>query len=238
MTAAVKLAALAEGFVAVGIAPAAVPPHADRLRDWLARGWHADMGYMERNLVKRAGEEPLVEFARSVICLAAAIPPSPAPAGNALVARYAHGRDYHKVLKRKCVRLMDRLRGLAPGFEGRAFVDSAPVMERSLAAWSGVGWIGRNGCLVAPGLGSYVLLCEIISNLPLAPDGAIPSQCDGCGRCVKGCTNMGNGSLFMQIRHDRCVNCNDCSIARACPVEAISRVPASAPYKLKTVEGA
>jgi epoxyqueuosine reductase len=187
MTAAVKSAALAEGFVAVGIAPAAAPPHGDRLRDWLARGWHAEMGYMERNLPKRLGAVPLVESARSVICLAAAIAPPLGSDGTARVARYAHGRDYHKVLKRKCVRLMDRVRGLAPGFEGRAFVDSAPVMERSLAAWSGVGWIGRNGCLYVPGWGSHVLLCEVFCNLPLAADAPIPSPCGDCGKCAEAC---------------------------------------------------
>ena len=105
----------------------------------------------------------------------------------ALVARYARGRDYHKVLKRKCHRLMDRLRGLDRRFAGRAFVDSAPVMERSLAAASGVGWIGKSGCLYVPGRGSYVLLCEIVSNLPLAADSPAACRCDGCGACAKAC---------------------------------------------------
>jgi epoxyqueuosine reductase len=79
---------------------------------------------------------------------------------------------------------MDRIRELEPSFAGRAFVDSAPVMERSLAAASGLGWVGQNGCLVVPGLGSYVLLAEIVCNLSLPPGKPLPDQCDECGRCA------------------------------------------------------
>jgi epoxyqueuosine reductase len=199
---AAKALALEEGFAAAGVAPARGPvPHAEGLRQWLARGWHGEMAYMVGNLAKRLDAASFVPGARSALCLAVAYgegEPGGAPRRGtspaalqrdpaALVARYARGRDYHKVLKRKCLRLMDRLRGLDRHFAGRAFVDSAPVMERSLAAWSGIGWIGANGCLYVPGRGSYVLLCEIVSNLPMAPDGPIPSACDGCGACVRAC---------------------------------------------------
>ena len=126
--------------------------------------------------------------ARSVICLAAAYAPNrPPPTQAARVARYARGRDYHNVLRRRCRGLMDRIRALEPSFAGRAFVDSAPVMERSLAAAAGVGWIGRNGCLLAPGLGSYVLLAEIVCNLPLAPDAPLEPQCGDCRACLAAC---------------------------------------------------
>ncbi|MFB3892438.1 MAG: tRNA epoxyqueuosine(34) reductase QueG [Phycisphaerae bacterium] len=205
MTSAVKSQALETGFARVGIAPAGPVARAEAFQRWLAGGLHADMRYMARNVAQRLRPDLLVPGARSVICLAAGYAPkcqskdggSAAQAVQSairnpqsaipLVARFACGRDYHKVLKRRCIRLMDRLRKEFPGFAGRAFVDSGPVMERSLAAAAGVGWIGRNGCLVAPGLGSYVLLCEIICNLPLAPDGPIQSQCEGCGLCVEAC---------------------------------------------------
>jgi epoxyqueuosine reductase len=91
---------------------------------------------------------------------------------------------------------MDRLRLLAPQFQGRAFVDSAPVAERSLAASAGLGWIGRNGCLISPGLGSYVLLCEIICNLPLRPDTPIEPGCGDCDACIRACPSgaqLGDG---------------------------------------------
>ncbi len=100
-----------------------------------------------------------------------------------IIARYARGRDYHKVLKQRCHRLMDRLRDIEPGFTGRAFVDTAPIAERSLAVAGGLGWIGRNGCLIAPRLGSYVVLGEIICNLPLVADRPCPEVPDGCGDC-------------------------------------------------------
>ena len=176
------------GFVRVGVAGAGPVAHGDRLRDWLAGGLHAEMAYMARNLSKRLCPQELVPGARSVICLAASYAPAKdPPQGGVWVARYARGRDYHKVLKKRCHALMDRIRELEGGFVGRAFVDSAPVMERSLAAAAGVGWIGRNGCLVVEGAGSYVLLCEIICNLSLEPDEPLPSKCKDCGRCVEAC---------------------------------------------------
>ena len=139
------------------------------------------MGYLARHVDQRLRPDRLVGGARSVICLAASYAPGEADPQPAVgVARYARGRDYHKVLKRRCRRLMDRLRRLAPHFEGRAFVDSAPVLARDLAARAGLGWIGRNRCPNVPGLGSYVFLCEIICNLPLGPDTPIASRCDEC----------------------------------------------------------
>jgi len=127
---------------------------------------------------------------------------TPMPHDN-LVAGFAHGRDYHKVLKKRCERLMERIAGLAPNFSGRAFVDSAPIMERSLAVQAGVGFIARNGCLVSPGLGSYVLLCEIVCNLDLPPDKPIADKCDDCGRCVAACPTGALG-------HDGLVDARRC----------------------------
>jgi epoxyqueuosine reductase len=185
-TSLVKQLAADVGFARVGIAPAGEVPHSERLRTWLDRGCHADMTYLSENLQKRLRPELLVPGARSVICLAVGYAPrDEAPGG--IVARYARGRDYHKVLKRRCGALMDRIRRVEPGFSGRAFVDSGPVMERSLAAAAGLGWIGRNGCLVVPGLGSYVVLCEVICNLPLKADSALPCGCGDCRECVRAC---------------------------------------------------
>lgn len=187
LTASVKRAALEVGFARVGVAPAGPLPNADRFVRWLQRGWCGGMRYMRTNLPKRLRPDLLVPGARSVICLAVGYAPKPGAPGEGLVARYAHGRDYHKVLKRRCRRLIERLGELDAGFDGRAFVDSGPVMERSLAVRAGLGWIGRNGCLSVPGLGSYVLLCEIICNWQLVPDEPIPSQCNDCSACVNAC---------------------------------------------------
>lgn len=181
----VKAMAKDAGFAAMGVAPAGAVPGANTYLEWVRQGCHAEMAYMTRNVPLRLEPARLMPGARSVICLAYAIPSGAAK--EAAVARYAQGRDYHKVLKQKCIALMDALRRIAPDFDGRAFVDSGPVMERSLAAAAGLGWIGRNGCLIVPGLGSHVLLCEIICNLPLVADQAIQGSCGECGRCVQAC---------------------------------------------------
>jgi epoxyqueuosine reductase len=185
------------GFARLGVASSHPVEHADVFREWLAQDYHAQMSYMARNVKKRLCPAQLVEGARSVLCLAISYAPGgeetgPTPShppadARAFVARYARGRDYHRILKSRCYALMDRIRSVEPTFRGRAFVDSAPVAERSLAAAAGLGWIGRNGCLIAPGLGSYVLLCEIVSNLDLPPDAPLEGGCEGCNACVRAC---------------------------------------------------
>ncbi len=188
LTSKIKALAIEEDFARVGIASAGPVGRRELLDEWLGRRWHAEMAYMARNPAKRKQPDLLVPGARSVICLAVGYAHDNCRVdGEVRIARYACGRDYHKVLKRCCGRLMDRIRQVAPHFQGRAFVDSAPVAERPLAAAAGIGWIGRNGCLVASELGSYVLLCEIICNLPLRPDEPIASCCNDCEACVRAC---------------------------------------------------
>jgi epoxyqueuosine reductase len=211
----VKALALEVGFSRVGIAPAGEVPHGSGLLAWLEGGRHGPMEYMAKNLSLRLDPSRLVPGAKSVICLAVAYRSTgetpvvhmgkmPMPHGR--IARFAGGRDYHKVLKSACIKLMDAIRSWQVGFEGRAFVDSGPVMERSLAAMAGLGWIGRNGCLIVPGLGSYVLLCEIICNLPLCPDGPMEGSCGRCGQCVKSCP-MGAMMEDGMVDANRCISC-------------------------------
>jgi len=201
LTAKVKSLAGDEGFARVGVVCAGP---VDRravaaYRRWIARGGHAGMDYLSRNADVRADPSGLAAGAKSVICLAVGYASGPdQPAGAAFVSRYARGRDYHKVLKRRCARLMDRIRAIEPAFDGRAFVDTAPLMERTLAAAAGVGWIGRNGCLIAPGLGSYLFLCEIVCNLSLQPDGPLPGGCGDCRACLDACPTgalLGDGTM-------------------------------------------
>jgi len=189
LTEAVCGLAIEAGFARAGVAPVGDLDCSGRLDEWLQRGWHGQMAYMERNAAVRRRPDLLVEGARSVLVLAVAYAPPDDSADHRVgyIARYARGRDYHKVLKRRCHGLMDGIRAIAPGFSGRAFVDTAPVMERSLAAAAGLGWIGSNGCLIIDGLGSYVVLCEIISNLPLAPGSPVARDCEGCDACIKAC---------------------------------------------------
>ncbi len=185
LTAAIKSLAVEAGFARVGITSAGPVVGDEIFRHWLAEGFHAGMDYMSRNVATRLNPAQLVDGAKSVICLAVGYA-SPDDA-DGLIARYARGRDYHKVLKGRCRSLMDRVRELSPQFEGRAFVDTAPIAERSLAASAGLGWIGGNGCLIIPGLGSYVLLAEIVCNLELSHDSPLEPQCGDCGACRRAC---------------------------------------------------
>ena len=216
LTAAVKAIAREEGFARVGVTSADVSFDQSAYRNWLAGGCHGDMAYLARNVDKRHNPGRLVDGAGSIVCLAVGYAPSAPATGDAFIARYARGRDYHKVLKQRCRRVMDRLREIAPSFEGRAFVDAAPIAERSLAAAGGVGWIGRNGCLIVGELGSYVVLCEIICNLPLAADQPCRQDCGDCRLCVDACPTgalLGDGLLdarrcrsYLTIEHRRAID--------------------------------
>ncbi len=194
----IKALAVEVGFARVGIAATDADLRAEPFAAWLAAGGHGEMAYLARDVEKRHRPAALVEGARSVICLAVGYAPAEELTGDAFIARYARGRDYHKVLKKRAHALMDRLRDIEPSFDGRAFVDAGPIAERSLAAAAGVGWIGRNGCLIAPGLGSYAVLCEIVCNLPLIPHAPIEPQCGDCNACVDACPTgalLGDGRL-------------------------------------------
>ena len=194
----IKALAVEAGFARVGVAAADADLKAEPFAAWLAAGRHGQMAYLARDDEKRHRPTVLVEGARSVICLAVGYAPAEELTGDAFIARYARGRDYHKVLKKRAHALMDRLRELAPSFDGRAFVDAGPIAERSGAAAAGVGWVGRNGCLIAPGLGSYVVLCEIVCNLSLAADAPIKPQCGDCTACVEACPTgalLGDGTM-------------------------------------------
>ena len=175
------------GFAAIGIAPASCisTQYTSKYEQFIQSGYHGQMSYLARNLPKRFDPAKLVEDCRSVICLAVSY--APATSGEGRLARYVRGADYHDVLKSRCRKLMDQIMVLSPGFRGRAFVDSGPVMERTLACQAGLGWIGRNGCLIVPGLGSYVVLCEIFCNLALPTDEPIDGSCSHCRACIEAC---------------------------------------------------
>jgi len=210
LTARIKALAAESGFARAGVAPAGELPRQDREATdaFLARGYDAGMDYLRRHAAKRVSPRRIVPDARSVICLAVSYAPAVEPQagpGEATIARYARGRDYHKVLKRRCRALMDAIRAEVPDFAGRAFVDTAPVAERSLAQLAGLGWVGRNGCLIVPGLGSYVVLAEIVCNLPLAPDAPAADSCGACTACVDACpTGACTGETLVDAR--RCLS--------------------------------
>jgi len=181
------------GFDLVGATTAeAMDEEFDRYRRWIERGFHGGMAYLERGAEIRRDPRSLLEGARSVIvCASSYLAPQnpnddarPRPA----ISRYALGRDYHKVLRRRLKRLV-RLVEEALGRAVRAHlcVDSAPLLERALAARAGLGWIGKNTCLVNPDLGSFLFLGEIIADIEIEAASPVPDRCGRCRRCIEAC---------------------------------------------------
>lgn len=191
VSAAIKGKALKLGFAECGYSRAGpLPEEAARLRDWLDAGRHADMGYMARNFDKRTDPTRLVEGAQSVISLLFNYytdqkqqdPEAP------VISKYAYGRDYHQVMKDRMHLLFGYIRELRPDANGRIFVDSAPVLDRAWAKRAGLGWIGKNSCLISRTLGSFVFIGEIILNLELEYNQVPESDfCGSCNRCIEAC---------------------------------------------------
>jgi epoxyqueuosine reductase len=188
---AIRKKALELGFAGCGFSRAeALPEHALRLREWLDRGYHAGMQYMAGHFDKRTDPTLLVEEAKSVISLLYSYhtdkkqedPQAP------VISRYAFGKDYHFFLKEKMSRLLEFMRERFGEVRGRAFVDSAPVLDRAWAQRAGLGWIGRNSCLISRKAGSFVFIGELIVDLELeykaVPEG---DYCGSCNRCVEAC---------------------------------------------------
>lgn len=191
LTAEVKTEAARLGFDACGISRAErLDDEARRLETWLLEDRHASMGYMERNFEKRVDPTRLVDGARSVISvLCNYYSPqehSPDPA-TGKISRYAWGDDYHDVLKEKLWSLYAWLDHRVGGIAGRAFVDSAPVLDKVWAARSGLGWIGKHTNLINPRMGSWFFIGELIVDVDLAADGPIPDYCGSCTRCIDAC---------------------------------------------------
>jgi epoxyqueuosine reductase len=177
-----------QGFARVGIARAGEPPRFDRFRDWIAAGRHAGMAYLSRTAAVRGQPQLLLAGARSVVCLAwkhATAPP--VAADGSAVARYAIGPDYHGHLRRRALTLVREAERRIGPFAWRVCVDSTPLAERSFAAAAGLGWIGKNGCLIDPEHGSWLLLAEILTDLDLPADEPIAEQCGSCARCLAAC---------------------------------------------------
>ena len=188
----VRLEALRLGFSACGIAPAGSvgDGHKQALKDWLANGCHAGMGYMENYFEKRCDPQLLVEGTRCVISVALNYyPAQKLPEDEYQIAWYAYGKDYHDIMRSKLTALFDYIReNLAPSLEGRVFCDTAPVLERYWAWRAGLGWIGKNTQLIIPHAGSSFFLGELFLNIEADHyDTPQPERCGNCSRCLQKC---------------------------------------------------
>lgn len=191
----VRELALACGFELAGVA--AAEPLEDRIKyaEWVAAGFAGEMRYLtDRRGPVRDDPRNLLPSARSVIC-AGKLYNGPRPYSTEFtsaelgwISRYAWGEDYHDVVRRGLVRLDHELRARAgPGYESKACIDTAPLLERSYARQAGLGWIGRNSCLISQEKGSWFFLGELLVSIAIGPDAPPPDRCGTCRLCIDAC---------------------------------------------------
>ncbi|NLA69048.1 MAG: tRNA epoxyqueuosine(34) reductase QueG [Gammaproteobacteria bacterium] len=240
------------GFQRCGITGVDLGADEGHLRDWLARGFHGSMDWMARHGDKRSRPRELVPGTVSVLSVGLDYGrrddveawATLADGERAYVARYALGRDYHKLMRSRLQKLADRIAAEVGPFGHRVFVDSAPVLERALARNAGLGWIGKHTCLIDRDGGSWFFLGEIYLDLPLPPDAPATSHCGSCTRCIEVCPTraiLGPNVLdarrcisYLTIEHEgsideelrplmgnRIFGCDDCQLA--CPWNKFAR---------------
>ena len=177
------------GFEYCGISKAQfLEEEAPRLENWLNNNFQGKMQYMENYFDKRLDPRLLVDGAKSVISLLLNYFPSEKQNNDApKISKYAYGNDYHDVIKSKCKTLLNSVQEKIGDFNGRCFVDSAPVMDKAWAAKSGLGWVGKNSNLINKKSGSFFFIAEIICDLDLVEDVAIKDYCGTCTRCIDAC---------------------------------------------------
>ena len=175
---------------------------------WITKGAHAGMDYMARNREKRNDPRLLVEGTKSVVVVLQNYQPdrNTSQGDEFKISKYAYGRDYHKVLKNRLKKLMSFIRTeVADEADGRFFVDSAPVSERSLAARAGLGWRGKNTNLIHPRLGSFVFIGELFLNFELPYGTPIKEACGGCTRCLDACPTGALTSPY-ELDANKCIS--------------------------------
>ena len=182
------------GFDYCGIAKAKeLTEDAIRLEKWIEYGFHGDMTYMENNFDLRIDPRKLVPGAKSVITFLKNYYPDESTltqgkVQDAKIAKYAYGEDYHEVIRQQLFEFLDTMRSMIGPIEGRGFVDSAPVLERSWAQLAGAGWVGKNGNLIRHKAGSFFFIATLIVDIELVYDDPSPKDyCGGCTKCIDAC---------------------------------------------------
>ena len=204
-----KLEARRLGFELVGVAPAVVPTGYGRYLEWLERGRDAGMSYLRRQAGAKGHPRHVLEGVRSVVVVGMIYgAPDPTPPGptQGKVARYARGGDYHEVLWRRLETLLDWLKLESPGVVGRATCDTAPLLERDFARLAGLGWIGKNTCLIDRQAGSFTVLGSLLVDLELTYDPPLETNhCGTCTRCLDACpTGAFDGPYQLDAR--KCIS--------------------------------
>ncbi len=250
------------GFQQVGIATTELAEAEAHLLNWLAKSRHGEMSYMERHGTKRSRPAELVAGTARVISVRMDyLPPDAREPWSVLndpalgyVSRYALGRDYHKVMRHRLQRLADRIAEHVQPFNYRAFVDSAPVLEKALAEQAGLGWIGKHTNLLHREAGSWFFLGEIYTDLPLPADVPTGAHCGTCAACIDVCPTQAivapfvldarrcisyltielRGSIPIELRPligNRIYGCDDCQLV--CPWNRFARTSAEKDFQTR-----
>lgn len=178
------------GFDLCGITKSYLPTHQNYFEDWVQKKKYADMSWMGRNTDKRLQPQTIHSNTKSMIVVAASYHHEPSKKEYQL-ARYAHGQDYHIWMKEKLEELGSFIKNkLCSEFQYRSFVDTGPILERDLAQKAGIGWIGKNTCLIHPELGSFLFLGVLLNNLDLPEDEPMEDHCLSCRACLNSCPTM------------------------------------------------
>lgn len=205
----IKAESISLGFNAFGVAKCEKVEdiYMKRYRRWLSQSMHGTMGYMENNIELRENPCLLLDNCKSIIMVALNYYPQKTQPDNLpRFSYYAYGRDYHKVVKKKLEKLFDFVQGIYPrDVKGRFFSDSAPIMERYWAKKAGLGWIGKNGMLIIPKMGSFFFLGTLLLDIELEYNKEIDSMCGQCTKCIKGCPTNAIVSPFI-IDSKRCIS--------------------------------
>ena len=264
LAAAIKAWGRELGFGAVGVADCDLAIAEKRLADWLAKGFHGEMDYMARHGTRRSRPQELVPGTLRVISVRLDYQHQAdagaeawgviADADKAYIARYALGRDYHKVLRGRLQTLADRIQAEVGVFGHRVFVDSAPVMEVEIATRAGLGWRGKHTLLLSREAGSLFFLGEIYTDLPLPTDVPLAEHCGSCTKCIDVCPTQAivgpreldarrcisyltielKGSIPVALRPligNRVYGCDDCQLV--CPWNKYAQVSAEPDFRVR-----
>ena len=208
----VRLWAIELGFDMVGFAPAVTPPNYQYYLDWLQAGHQAGMAYMQRQAEARETPDAIFPFVATIIVVGLNYKPEVFGQSVSIephqgrVAAYAQGQDYHTIFWETLDKLLKKIQSERPEVTGRAIADSAPLMERDYAQLAGLGWVGKNTCLIHKKIGSFTLLGELLIDLPLPPDEPFTADhCGTCTRCLDACPTQAFEAPY-QLNAQKCIS--------------------------------
>ena len=209
------------GFLSCGISKAGfLEEEAPRFETWLKNGHHGEMKFMEDYFDKRLDPRLLVDGAKSVVSLLTNYYPSEFQNNESYkISKYAYGKDYHNVIKKKLKKLLNALRTEIGEISGRAFIDIAPIMDKAWAAKSGLGWIGKHSNLITQQVGSFYFIAELIIDLELEYDYATTDHCGTCTACIDACPTQAIVEPY-KVDGSKCISYYTIELKNNFPMEA------------------